>query len=417
MTDIEPPPTPQLTKPRLTYSVVDSDQELEHLLNSLSETQVIAIDAERASGFRYGQRAYLIQVAIEGRKIYLIDPTAEFDSRNLTTLKNSLGSKTWVIHAASQDLPCLTEFGLKASNILDTELAGRLLGLPKVSLGAMTEHFLSLALAKEHSAVDWSTRPLPDEWLNYAALDVDVLFELWQAVEEALIDQKKLEIAKAEFSNLLLIEPKQEKVDRWRSVTGIHELKDQRQLTALKSLWLAREDMAKSKDVAPGRLVPDLSLVAVVKSSPKSKSELASLRSFTGRASRTYIDLWWEAYEKGMQEKNLVDLKPKTVGIPSHRNWANKFPDANTRFLWMKKLLRDLSEQQAIPVENLISPEVVRGLCFEPPALQNDSLKLALESRRVRAWQIELVTPLFLEAFSKTEPPTDELKASAPAEV
>ena len=45
--------------------------------------------------------------------------------------------------------------------LFDTELAARILGLPRVGLAATVEHYLGVSLAKEHSAVDWSTRPLP----------------------------------------------------------------------------------------------------------------------------------------------------------------------------------------------------------------------------------------------------------------
>lgn len=398
----------QLLHPRLDVLLVDSDVLLERLNAALATAQTIAIDAERASGFRYGQKAYLIQIAVRDQAIFLLDTTANFDEMLLSTFRNFCNQKTWIIHAASQDIPCLREYGLYPSDILDTELAGRLLGYPKVSLGTMCETLLHIGLAKEHSAVDWSERPLPSAWLNYAALDVDVLFDLWDVVEVQLRAASKYEIAKAEFDHLTLPNSKPEKVERWRSTTGIHELKQVRQLTVIKSLWEAREQLAKEKDVAPGRLVPDQSLVAAVKSEPKSKSELGSLRSFTGRASRTYLDLWWSAYEHGMQTKDVVEAKAKHVGIPNHRNWASKFPQANLRLQWMRILLKKLSEEQQIPVENLVAPDLVRNLCFAPPELNDNNISQELSKGGARKWQIALIGPLFLEALGKDVPPEPE---------
>ncbi|MFM8926681.1 MAG: HRDC domain-containing protein [Rhodoluna sp.] len=406
----------ELIQPRLPTLYVACDEDLRLLQKSLAATDIIAIDAERASGFRYGQRAYLIQIAVPKDRIFLVDPTPNYEAELLSSVKALVSSKSWIIHAASQDLPCLRDFGLVAINIIDTELAGRLLGLEKVSLGAMTELFLQYSLAKEHSAVDWSTRPLPTEWLNYAALDVDVLFDLWLAIEKELTKKEKLEIALEEFSHLLDFQPKPEKAERWRSVTGIHELKDQKQLTILKSLWTAREKLAKDKDISPGRLVPDQSLVAAVKASPKSKSELASLRSFAGRASRTYLDLWWEALEQGSLQRQLVDLRAEATGIPNHRNWANKFPEANRRLQWMKLYLKEASEKLSIPVENLISPETVRSLCFNPPPPNKEEVSASLRTRKARQWQIEIAVPFFIQAFNQTELPVLETKVSAPAE-
>ena len=121
-------------------------------------TGPVAIDAERASGYRYGQRAYLIQIRREGSGTWLVDPIACPD---LAPIAEVITGVEWILHAANQDLPCLAEVGLHPTRLFDTELAGRLIGLPRVGLAAVVEHYLGLTLAKEHSAVDWSTRPLP----------------------------------------------------------------------------------------------------------------------------------------------------------------------------------------------------------------------------------------------------------------
>ena len=144
-----------------------------------SGTGPVGIDAERASGYRYGQRAYLVQIRREGSGSWLIDPIACPD---LSPVGEAIGDAEWILHAATQDLPCLAEVGLHPQSLFDTELGGRLAGLPRVGLGAMVEHYLGLQLAKEHSAVDWSVRPLPEPWLRYAALDVEVLVDLRDAV-------------------------------------------------------------------------------------------------------------------------------------------------------------------------------------------------------------------------------------------
>ena len=403
--ELESAPIP-LLKPRKKFHLIENNEGLRQLLIAIqSGGERIAIDAERASGFRYGQRAYLIQIAVENSDIYLVDPMTQFEQNLLNSLIELVNGKTWIIHAATQDLDCLREFGFIPSKLLDTELAGRLCGLPKVSLGTMCELFLSITLAKEHSAVDWSTRPLPEAWLNYAALDVDVLFDLWTKVEQELINQGKLSIAIEEFLNLTVQVPRPEKIDRWRSVTGIHELKEARQLTIVKSLWEAREELARQKDVAPGRLIPDSSIISAVKSSPKSKSELSELRSFSGRASRTYIDIWWEAYLLGSTTKTLVELRQKVSGIPNHRNWPNKFPEAHTRLTWSKKLLQEVSTEKAIPPENLIAPDALKNICFEPNGTSLEAIEKNLFGLGVRSWQVSLVGPVLVKAFSKTELP------------
>jgi ribonuclease D len=382
-----------LQEPRLATLLVETDQTLQEFLTAMkSNANPIALDAERASGFRYGQRAYLLQVAIKDSQIYLIDPVAEYSPALWDEFIECIGLATWIIHAASQDLPCLTELGIRPSKILDTELAARLLGLPRVALGTLTEHYLQMRLAKEHSAVDWSERPLPANWLNYAALDVDVLFELWDAIAADLEEKSKTGIADAEFEYLLHPAPKAQKTDRWRSMTGIHEVKDQRDLTIAKHLWLAREELAIEKDVAPGRLIPDSSIVAAVKEHPKTRSELASLKSFAGRASRTFIDTWWKAIEEGTNTRHLVEVRPKPTGIPNHRNWPQKFPKAHARLIASKELLAAISVEQEIPQENILNPEALRSLCFEPPEIITvETVREALLKSFARDWQVALV--------------------------
>lgn len=416
------PETPEvesvlLDQPRLPVKLIETTDSLKEFLTSLSKSNSpIALDAERASGFRYGQRAYLLQIAIKDSCIYLIDPVAEYEADVWKEFLEAVSSKPWLIHAASQDLPCLTEMKLKPSQILDTELAARLIGLPRVALGTLTEHYLKLKLAKEHSAVDWSERPLPETWLNYAALDVDVLFELWDEIEKDLEVNQKSEIAKAEFDFLLIPSTKAPKVDKWRSMTGLHEVKEERAITVAKYLWEAREALAIEKDIAPGRLVPDASLVAAVKAAPRSRSELASLKTFAGRASRTFIDTWWKAIEDGLHTKNLVEVRPKPVGIPNHRNWLQKFPEAHARLTASKELIAKVSEEVKIPQENILNPEALRQICFEPPQpLTADNLEAALASRLVRQWQIDLILEGLLIAMAAMpkEQPKEELDSSS----
>ena len=413
----EAPVSELLAEPRLPTKLINTDQGLEELLSQLKNyIAPIALDAERASGFRYGQRAYLLQVAIRDSMIYLIDPIAEYAPEVWEEFLKAMSSSTWIIHAASQDLPCLTELKIQPTKILDTELAARLLGLPRVALGTLCEHYLQIRLAKEHSAVDWSERPLPEDWLTYAALDVDVLFDLWDKIDNDLEAKNKVGIASEEFNYLLNLAPKAQKIDRWRSMTGLHEVKDQRDLTVAKHLWAAREELAQEKDIAPSRLIPDASIVSVVKSRPKSRSELASLKSFTGRASRTFIDTWWKALEDGNTTKNLVEVRPKAIGIPNHRNWPQKFPKAHARLLASKELIVQISNEQEVPQENLLNPEALRGICFEPPeVLTLESVTDSLKNRFVRDWQIGLLAEGLVQTLSVEEfvPQTSESTSSS----
>ena len=405
---------PLLKSPRVPVHFINNQEGLEQLVKKLSASSgPIAIDAERASGFKYSQRAYLLQLKALGTDIFLLDPTSDPELTSSTSferLRLLLSDREWILHAATQDLPCLQELNLKPGALFDTELAARLAGEPRVGLGSLTENLLKFRLAKEHSAADWSTRPLPENWLNYAALDVDVLHELLEATRRLLEEQGKLEWANQEFQWLLGFRPKPQREDRWRSITGLSKVKDRHSLEIARQLWEAREKLAQKIDVAPSRLVPDSSILAVATEKPKSKPELANLKSFSGRASRSYLDNWWDAVAKANRASDFPPLKGERVqGIPNHRNWSQKYPEADKRLRFAKSALVDIANDLNIPVENILTPDFLRNLCFAPPEEINaNNISQRLADLGARAWQISLTASAIAEAFSLALKSPDE---------
>ena len=408
----ELPELPLLQHPRAATRLITDESALQNAVDALKATTgSIAIDAERASGFKYSQRAYLIQIRAANSEIFLIDPVATPEiasSKPFQELAALMRDREWILHAATQDLPCLNEIGLYPGSIFDTELAGRLAGAPRVGLGSLTESLLQFRLAKEHSAADWSTRPLPESWLNYAALDVDVLHELASAVTELLKQQGKLDWATQEFASLMSFKPKPQRIDKWRGITGLHKVQDRLSHEIARQLWTARESLAQKMDVAPGRLIPDSSILVAATQKPKTRPELAAMKSFSGRASRSYLDLWWDAVQSALKATELPSLKPeKTDAIPNHRNWITKFPEADRRLKHAKASLIKLSEQKLVPLENLLTPEILRQVSFTPPEnLTSETLSAKLHELGARNWQVELTAQLISEAFNlaKTAP-------------
>ena len=418
----ELPELPLLQHPRAVTRLIADESALQEAVAVLKASSgPIAIDAERASGFKYSQRAYLIQLRAEKSEIFLIDPIANPEmatSKTFQEFAEVLKDREWILHAATQDLPCLNELGLHPGSIFDTELAGRLAGAPRVGLGSLTESLLQFRLAKEHSAADWSTRPLPESWLNYAALDVDVLHELATAVKELLNQQGKLDWAHQEFASLMSFKPKPQRIDKWRGITGLHKVQDRLSHEIARQLWMARESLAQKMDVAPGRLIPDSSILVAATQKPKSRPELAAMKSFSGRASRSYLDLWWDAVQSALKATDLPSLKPeKTDAIPNHRNWITKFPEADRRLKHAKASLLELSEEKLVPLENLLSPEILRQVSFTPPvSLSKDTLGEKMRELGARKWQVELTAQLIVDAFilAKTAP-VDQTAADLPA--
>jgi len=293
------PPPRLITAPRGgNVTVIDSRDALERFIAEVDPVAPIAVDAERAQSFRYSAKAYLIQFRQETCGTHLLDPIALAEAdpvADLGDLNAALAGCEWVLHAASQDLPCLAEVGLVPRRLFDTELAGRLLGFSKVALSPMLTHYLGLELAKAHSADDWSTRPLPDSWLTYAALDVDYLLELRDAVAADLQSSGKAEWADQEFANAIdrfAVAP-EDNPERWRNVKGLGHLRQPRQLGIARNLWQVRDDLAQRLDVYPGRILPDGALVDAALNlsqlTPKQvPGTINTLTGFTGPLARRH---------------------------------------------------------------------------------------------------------------------------------
>lgn len=406
-TEAEPAPLLRLRDP--LPEVTDTDAGLAAAAAALaSGTGPVGIDAERASGYRYSNRAYLIQLRREGSGTWLIDP---IELTSLRPLGEALDGVEWILHAATQDLPCLADLGLRPDALFDTELAGRLLGYPRVGLGTLVEEVLGMRMLKEHSAADWSTRPLPVPWLEYAALDVEVLAELREALSEQLDRAGKLAWASQEFDALRGFTAP-ERVDAWRRTSGMHRVRGRRNLGAVRALWQARDTIAAERDVTPGRIIPDSAIVAAAIAMPSTRSALMSTAGFHGRGASRYASVWVAALESviGADEADLPNRVGGGDGPPQARTWADRDPVAARRLSMTKQAMAELSEQVSVPVENLLTPDSLRRVLWAPPATRDpaallDAVAGQLFGLGARSWQVGLTAGLIADAILAADRP------------
>jgi ribonuclease D len=378
-------------------------------------TGPVGLDAERASGYRYSARAYLVQLRREGAGTALIDPIAFPD---LTPLSEAIGDAEWILHAASQDLPCLREVGLRPAALFDTELAARLLGYPRVGLATLVESIVGKSMRKEHSAADWSQRPLPTPWLEYAALDVEVLVELREVLGRELEESGKAEWARQEFEHLIHHEPPP-RLDPWRRTSGIHKAKGRRALAAVRELWTVRDQLAEELDTTPGRLIPDAAVIAAANALPTNGKLLMSTAGFHGRGARRYLDTWVEALKRAraLPDAELPPLANRSDGPPQVRSWADRDPVAAARLNAARTAVTALSEERNVPIENLLTPDYMRRVLWSPPKVADDQLEPAVGAELLRLgarqWQVDLMAPLIADAIRNPAEPADAAEQPA----
>ena len=394
--------------------IVTTPEALRQTIAALrSGTGPVAVDAERAHGFRYSQRAYLIQLRRAGSGTHLVDPIAFGQPADLSALGDAVSEAEWVIHAASQDLPCLHEVGLVPTSLFDTELAARLLGYPRVALGTMIEELLGVRLLKEHSASDWSRRPLPEEWLIYAALDVELLIELRDQLAARLVETQKWPWAEQEFAALVAgagISPEPRR-DPWRRTSGIHHVHSRRGLAYVAELWHARDAIARQLDRAPSKILPDLAITELAAHKHPDRAALRTIPAFSRRQARRVEASWLEALDGAAQlpENALPPMHVPNDGPPQPRLWAAKNPGAASRLAAVRTALLTIAERYELPVENLITPEHLRRLAWRPPTpVTVESVDQALADLGARPWQRELtvatITPLLAARLDRPGP-------------
>jgi ribonuclease D len=402
-----------LTAPYLGLpELVATPEQFEKMLKDLEAgTGPYAVDAERASGYRYSARAYLIQIKRTGGGLHLIDPIPFGVNNEYFARLNTLWQGEEVIlHASTQDLPCLRELGLNPSHLFDTELAGRLVGLPRVGLGALVESLLDIGLAKEHSAQDWSLRPLPEDWLNYAALDVELLVELRNEIEKLLIEKKKLKWAEQEFAAILTAPPAPKRIDPWRRTSGMHKVKKRSQLAVVKSLWEARDDLASHLDISPGRVLSDAAISTIALASGTTplatKRDLEKVLRPIGLRARWFENTprWLKAIDAALAlpEDQCPDNRSKSDALPPIKIWRERFPEKFIPLSHARFQMSLAAEELELPVENLLTPELLRQICWLLP--EPSEVARLLGEMGARQWQIDLAAPILIDALAQDEP-------------
>lgn len=405
----EPEPTPLLAPadgvPPVAFYPSDIARAAELLAGGSGP---FAIDAERASGFRYSNRAYLVQIRRTGAGTVLIDPVNHGGDplKVMAPLAEVLSTDEWVLHAADQDLPCLAELGMTPPRLYDTELGARLAGFDRVNLAEMVRRLLGLGLVKGHGAADWSKRPLPADWLNYAALDVEVLLELREALAAVLEEQGKTDWAAQEFEFLRTSEPTITRRDKWRRTSGIHKVRDPRALAAVRELWTTRDQIAQRRDIAPGRILPDAAIINAATADPDTIEKLTALPVFGGSRQRRGAQAWLDALARARQDPNPPSGSEPLNGPPPPARWSRRKPEAAERLEAVRTALSALSERVSVPTENLLTPDTVRRLCWDwqPTPDVRSAVDEFLAAAKARPWQRELTVPVLTEALTPKPP-------------
>ena len=356
------------------YQLVDG-RALEPLQEVLSREQRIGLDTEFMRETTYFPQLCLLQIAT-AEQIFCADPLGDFD---LSAFWQALTHPAWIVHSGRQDIEVLfLASGLMPDRILDTQIAAALLGYaPQLGYGALVSELFGVELAKTHTRADWSRRPLPEEFLRYAAEDVEYLLPAYDLLAGRLSHEGRLHWAEEDACDLLdrsLYAPDPE--------AAVHRLKGARYLRgrarrAAAKLAAWREREALRLDRPRQWILKDTVLLALAIAGPAGEAALARTAELPPKLLR----------RSGSELLAILSDAESAASAPDDYEPPPR-PDENE-----KKLLKPMLALVAATAGDLgIQPEVIASRKDLTAALHG-----ARKLRVFRGWRRKLVGERLLE--------------------
>ena len=381
------PSTPQGSRARsdadrLDITLVDDIERIRPALASI-DLPVVGVDVERADADRYFRHAALVQVGGPGACVLLDGMVLD----DMTGLQEHLSTRLAVLHAASNDVVPLASKGVEPPQLVDTAIAAAVLGLP-MGLGALLSEVLGLTLDGDKETfqrADWSKRPIPPAMQDYAAGDVIHLPELWRVMAEQLDATGRTtwfeEELAANLANAIT------DTRDWRRVRGVGRLAPHQQ-TIARTLWHAREDLARREDIAPNLLLHDEVIVALAVEPPRTAAQLAR----RARRRRRMEPEHAEHFLAVVVEAEQTEPQPPD---PDRRRWTDRDTRAFDR---LREARSNIAESLGIEAGVLCASKTLKEAVRSDPT---DAAELSAAAG-LRPWQDELLADALWNAFQRS---------------
>ncbi|OGR93067.1 MAG: hypothetical protein A2V88_04120 [Elusimicrobia bacterium RBG_16_66_12] len=261
--------------------MITAREHLEEVCAELARCPRLAFDTESNGFYAYKERVCLVQIS-SPTEDYIVDPIAIKELGPLGPLFADPGIEK-LFHAGEYDVLCLKrDYGFAFSNLYDTMIAARVLGIKELGLAAAIERHFGLVISKKLQRADWGKRPLTHEMIKYAQGDTHFLMRLADEQKKSLVEQGRWDDALESFRELEKLEPNVRTFDPegyWKLV-GRQEIGGQA-MAALKEIWLYREQQAESRDRAPFRVMPEDLMARVAQALPETREALAAVKGMS----------------------------------------------------------------------------------------------------------------------------------------
>ncbi len=270
-----------MTHEHKTAALITAREHLEEVCADLAKCARLAFDTESNGFYAYRERVCLIQISSPDED-FIVDPIAINDVGALGPLFADPKIEK-LFHAGEYDVLCLKrDYGFTFSNLYDTMIAARVLGIKELGLAAAIERHFGIVISKKLQRADWGKRPLTHEMIRYAQGDTHYLMRVADEQKKALIERGRLDDAREAFRDLETLEPTIKNFDPegfWKLI-GRQEVEGTA-AAALREIWLYREQQAQSRDRAPFRVMPEELMVRIAQALPETREALAAVKGMS----------------------------------------------------------------------------------------------------------------------------------------
>ncbi len=364
----------------ISFEWIDQQSDLDILVKDLKSLKEVPLDTEADNMYHYRNRICLFQVQA-GKVTHIIDALAGLD---LSAFMEVLKPRLLIMHGSDFDLRLMADFSrFRPREVFDTMLAAQLIGIPKMGLGALTEHYLGVELPKTHQKSNWSKRPLPEKMLHYAAEDVLYLTDLRKKMEADLKSKGRMDWFRQRCASQIesAMEGFPEKDEYTWRLPGANKL-GPRGLAVLFELWHWRERSAKKADLPPFKIINNNFMLAVAASVEKSPG-VAWREELPPRLFARHRNALEKAVQRGEQRD------PKT--LPKRKDPREERIPLSAEEIERQETFRTIRDRHA--GELGIDPSLIANRS-QLAVLARDKTKL---DEVLLPWQAELLREAFKE--------------------
>ena len=392
------------------YTLVQDDSQLPELMSAIAQADLVGFDTEFVAEDCYRPDLCLLQISTR-EHVFNVDPKGISDLKPLWGLLVE-PSRTIVVHAGREEiLFAYRATGQTFSRLFDVQLALGLLGgeFP-ASYGKLLQRLLGQSLSKGETRTDWRTRPLSTAQLEYAALDVLHLPQLYDSLKQQLVHAGRSEWLQAEVARRQKNLVAAQLLEGWPRISGVQSMHG-RQLSVIRELWLWREHRAEQRNLPPRRVLRDDLIVELSRRGSADPKKIAHIRGLHFPGFQKFIPEIAEAIELGLTKPIPASPWVGTMKRPRPPALLQQFLTAAMSYLCRIHGIAPAIVGTSDDVGRLASYWLDPTTTPEPAEDEEESLIL------LEGWRGELVGKPLFEIFSgkkgmRVQDPLDEMPLS-----